>query len=80
MRISSFIGWLIIAMTLAGCTLAIHEARKDLYESKAAYKKCTGDNPQDLTKCEPAKQRYEADLKTFEAETRLFQKNRVQVE
>lgn len=69
MRIPSFIGWLIIAMTLAGCGVAaMIQAREDMQTSKAAYKQCLAAHFQDPDKCESARRIYEADLAVYQTE------------
>jgi hypothetical protein len=42
-------------------------ARKDMENSKAAYKKCLEQYRDDLPKCEAQRRAYEADLKAYRA-------------
>ncbi len=42
-------------------------ARDDMEMSKAAYKKCLKQHPDDLSKCEAPRKAYESDLKAFRA-------------
>jgi hypothetical protein len=46
-------------------TTAKAKARKDMENSKAAYKKCLRQYPDDPSKCEALKRAYEEDLKTY---------------
>ena len=48
------------------CGLAvIARARNDMEDSKAAYKRCLQQNPDDPSKCEALKRAFEADLKAY---------------
>ncbi len=40
-------------------------ARNDMEDSKAAYKRCLQQNPDDPSKCEALKRAFEADLKAY---------------
>ncbi len=54
------------ALSLAGCgTIARQQARSDMEESKAAYKACLQQHPDDASACEALNKIYEADLKTY---------------
>lgn len=58
---------LIISVTFAnGCGIAAKvRARDDMEASKAAYKRCLEQNPNDPSKCEGLKRAFEADLKAY---------------
>ena len=61
--------FVIISLTaLTGCLdVARVKASKDLEDSKAAYKKCLEQNPDDPSKCDVLKKIYEADLEAYNA-------------
>lgn len=73
-------GVLAVALSLSGCTLAIHQARKDMETSKAAYKACLKQHSDDLSKCEASEKAYEADLKAFRAERGLLKGDAITLE
>ena len=55
-------------LMLSGCAVAAKvRARDDMEASKAAYKRCLQEHPDDPSKCEGLRQAYEADLKAFRA-------------
>ena len=59
---------LILGITLASgsCGVAAKvRSRNDMEDSKAAYKRCLQQNPDDLSKCEALRKVYEADLKAY---------------
>ena len=45
-------------------------ARDDMEVSKAAYKRCLEQNPDDPSKCEALRRAYEADLKAYRETSR----------
>lgn len=58
----------LFCLALSACSVAaVHRARNEMEESKAAYKKCLMDNQQDLSKCRALREAYGADLKAYEA-------------
>lgn len=58
---------LVISVALSnGCGIAAKvRARDDMEISKAAYKRCLEQNPDNPSKCEALKRAYEADLKAY---------------
>ncbi|MDC8449181.1 MAG: hypothetical protein LV473_12580 [Nitrospira sp.] len=55
-------------LMLSGCAIAAKvRARDDMEASKAVYKRCLQEHPDDPLKCEALRQAYEADLKAFRA-------------
>ncbi len=59
-------GALLTVATVAGCgVVAKVNARNDMEQSKAVYKNCLAQNPQNVSACEGYRLSYEADLKAF---------------
>ena len=58
---------LMVAMSFSnGCGITAKvRARDDMEASKAAYKRCLEQNPDNPSKCESLKRAYEADLKAY---------------
>jgi hypothetical protein len=57
---------LAVCMLASGCGIAAKvNARNDLEQSKAEYKECLHQNPQNISACEALRTAYETDLKTF---------------
>ncbi len=54
---------LAISILFSGCGIAANiRARNDVENSKAEYKACLKQHPDDLSKCDALKKAYEADL------------------
>ena len=58
---------LLVALAFANScgTTAKARAGRDMENSKAAYEKCLGQYPDDLSKCEALKRAYESDFETY---------------
>jgi hypothetical protein len=53
-------------LLFSGCGIAADiRARNDVEDSKAAYKDCLKQHPDDLSKCDAPKKAYEADLEYY---------------
>ncbi len=63
-----------VLIVLSGCAvaagLARERARNDLEQSKAAYKECLQQHPDDASACEVLQKIYEADLQALRALSR----------
>ncbi len=60
-----------VLLVLSGCALAARDrARNDLEQSKAAYKECLQQHPDDASACEVLQKIYEADLQALRALSR----------
>ncbi len=59
--------YLVVAISiLPGCGIAAKvRARNDMEDSKAAYKKCLQQHPENPSKCEGWRRAYEADLEAY---------------
>jgi hypothetical protein len=58
----------LLPVLLTGCGVAAKvNARNDLEQSKAAYKECLAQHPQDVRACEGLRMSYETDLQTYKA-------------
>ncbi len=63
-----------VSILLSGCGLAADvQARNDVENSKAEYKACLKQHPDDLSKCDALKKAYEADLEYWRATVRRWQ-------
>jgi outer membrane biogenesis lipoprotein LolB len=61
-------------LLLSSCGIAANiRARNDVENSKAEYKDCLKQHPDDLSKCDALKKAYEADLEYWSARTRIGQ-------
>jgi hypothetical protein len=59
-----------VCVLLSGCGIAAKvNARNDLEQSKAAYKDCLSQHPDDIPACAGLHTAYEADLNTYRAMT-----------
>jgi len=66
LKMLSFIILIISVSFSNGCGIAAKvRARDDMEVSKAAYKKCLEQHPDDPSKCEALRRAYEADLKAY---------------
>ena len=55
-------------LVLAGCgSIARHEARNEMEQSKAAYKECLRNHPADTSACGALREVFEVDLRAFRA-------------
>jgi hypothetical protein len=55
-----------ISVLLAGCGItAVSKARSDMEQSKATYKACLAQNPNNLHACDAAQAAYDADVKAY---------------
>jgi hypothetical protein len=56
----------------SGCGIAANiRARNDVENSKAEYKDCLKQHPDDLSKCDALKQAYETDFEYWRSRTRI---------
>ncbi len=63
---------LTVCILFFGCGIAANiRARNDVENSKAEYKTCLKQHPDDLSKCDALKKAYEADLQYWRARTRI---------
>jgi hypothetical protein len=68
MRILTVIVGLILATGLDGCGITAKvRARDEMEQSKAAYKQCLTQHPQDPSQCEGARRAFEADMAAYRA-------------
>jgi len=57
-------------LLFSGCGIAANiRARNDVENSKAEYKDCLKQHPDDLSKCDALKRAYEADLEYWRSRT-----------
>jgi hypothetical protein len=66
----AFLSLMTLPFLLEGCGIAAKvDARNDMLQSKAAYKNCLAQNPDNVSACEAAESAYEADLAAYQATT-----------
>lgn len=68
MRLLAIIVGLILATALNGCGIAAKvRARDEMEQSKAAYKQCLVQHPQDPSQCETTRRVFETDMAVYRA-------------